>query len=147
MGMQTSRRFDSARPRSRGRRRRQLDLRRLLDASTSAVEYTPPIDIVETDTAIQVVLDIPGVAASQIAGIFSRTVLLISGEKPPPSLDASDAAFHIAERAFGRFARAIGLDGALDAGKAVATFKHGELRVVLPKLKERRGGRIRIPVT
>jgi len=123
------------------------DLRRLLDAGAAIVEYTPPIDVLETDTAIQVLLDLPGVALSEIEIVFSRNVLLIAGRKTAAVPEHDGAAFHIAERAFGRFARAIGLDGAFDAGKAVASLKAGELRVVLPKLQERRGGRIRIPVT
>jgi HSP20 family protein len=129
--------------------RRELpeNLRRLLDAGAAAVEFTPPIDVVETDTSVQILLDLPGVAPSQIDVVFARNVVLIAGEKVPTALDHRDAAFHIAERAFGRFARAIGLDGAFDAGKAVATLTDGELRVVLPRLRERRGGRIRIPVT
>jgi len=129
--------------------RRELpdDLRRLLDAGPAAVECTPALDVVETDTAVQLLLDLPGVSAAQLEIVFSRNVLLISGEKTPAAPQDGDAAYHIAERAFGRFARAIGLDGAFDAGKATATLKNGELRVVLPRLEERRGGRIRIPVT
>ena len=128
--------------------RRELpeDLQRLLEAGPAVVEYTPPIDVVETDTSIQILLDVPGVPAAQIDVVFSRNVLLIAGEKSPAPSD-SGAAFHVAERAFGRFARAIGLEGAFDAGKAVATLTHGELRVVLPRVQERRGSRIRIPVT
>src|SRR4051794_28711984 len=129
--------------------RRELpdDLRRMLETGTSAVEFTPPIDVVETDTSIQILLDVPGVLASRIEVVFSCNVLLIAGDKFPAAPDAGDAAFHIAERAFGRFARAIGVEGAFDAGKATATLKDGELRVVLPRLAERRGGKIRIPVT
>jgi len=129
--------------------RRELpdDLRQLLERSTAAVECTPPLDVVETETAVQILLDLPGVAASQIEIVFSRNVVLIAGEKPAATPEHDDAAFHIAERAFGRFARAIGLEGAFDAGHATATLKDGELRVVLPRLEERRGGRIRIPVT
>jgi HSP20 family protein len=123
------------------------DLRRLLDAGAAIVECTPPIDVIETDAAIQVLLDLPGVAQTEIEIVFSRNVLLIAGTKTAAAPDQDDAAFHIAERAFGRFARAIGLEGAFDAGKAVATLKAGELSIVLPKLQERRGGRIRIPVT
>lgn len=129
--------------------RRELpdDLRRLLETGATAVEYTPPLDVVETDAAVEMLLDLPGVASSQIEIVFSCNVVLISGEKAPAAPDQSDAAFHVAERAFGRFARAIGLDGAFDPRKAVATLRDGELRVVLPRLKERRGGRIRIPVS
>ena len=129
--------------------RRELpdDLRLVLEANVSAAEYTPPLDIIETDRAVEILLDVPGVAAAQIEIVFSRNVVLIVGEKVPAACEHGDAAFHIAERAFGRFARAIGLDGAYDAGKASATLKHGELHVVLPRLAERRGGRIRIPVS
>src|SRR6476469_3398773 len=114
--------------------RRELpdDLRRLLESGPAVVEYTPPIDVIETETSIQIVLDLPGVRPSQIDVVFSRNVLLISGDKVPAACDHTDAAFHVAERAFGRFARAIGLEGAFDAGKAVATLHDGELRVVLP---------------
>ncbi|HEY2432153.1 MAG TPA: Hsp20/alpha crystallin family protein [Vicinamibacterales bacterium] len=128
--------------------RRELpdDLRHLLTADGAGAEYTPPIDVVETDASIQILLDVPGVEAGQIDVVFSRNVLLITGEKTPVSADHADAAFHIAERAFGRFARAIALEGAFDAGKAVATLTHGELRVILPRVEERRGTRIKIPV-
>ncbi len=128
--------------------RRELpdDLRRLLEAGGTAVEFTPPIDVVETDTAIQILLDLPGIDSRHVEIVFSGNVLLIAGTKAPAACDQADAAFHIAERAFGRFARAIELDGAFDAGKATATLKNGELRVVLPRVHERRGSRIRIPV-
>jgi len=128
--------------------RRELpdDLRRLLDANATAAEYTPAIDIIETDRAIEILLDLPGVPVSQIEIVFSGNVLLISGEKFPLACEHGDAAFHIAERAFGRFARAVGLDGAYDAGQARASLSNGELRVVLPRLAERRGARIRIPI-
>lgn len=128
--------------------RRELpdDLRRLLEAGTTAVEFTPPIDVLESDTSIQILLDLPGVDPKQIDVVFSRNVLLITGEKTPVSCARDEATFHIAERAFGRFARAIGVEGAFDAGKATAALTNGELRVVLPRVDERRGSKIRIPV-
>ena len=129
--------------------RRELpdDLRRLLESGSGAVEFTPPIDVIESETSLQILLDLPGVRAAQIAIVFARNVLLISGDKVPAACDHGDAAFHVAERAFGRFARAIALEGAFDAGKAVATLTNGELRVVLPRLHERRGARIHIAIT
>ena len=52
----------------------------------------------------------------------------------------------MAERAFGRFARALSVEGAFDAGRATASLVNGELRVVLPRIADRRGHQIRIPV-
>jgi HSP20 family protein len=129
------------------RRELPAELLRLLDATPVAAECTPPLDIIETDAAIEAILDIPGVPRDSIEIVFSRNVLLVTGHKLPAACEHRDAAFHIAERSFGRFARAIGVEGAFDAGRAAATLTDGELRIVLPRLAERRGGQIRIPIT
>jgi HSP20 family molecular chaperone IbpA len=73
-------------------------------------------------------------------------VLLVAGQKVAAVCEHGDAAFHIAERSFGRFARAIQVDGAFDAGRATATLANGELRILLARRTERRGAQIRIPI-
>ena len=128
------------------RRELPAELLRLLDATPVAAECTPPLDILETEAAIEAILDIPGVPRDSVEIVFSGNVLLVTGQKVPAACEHRDAAFHIAERSFGRFARAIGVDGAFDAGRATATLTDGELRIVLPRLAERRGGQIRIPI-
>ncbi len=129
------------------RRELPAELLRLLDASPVAAECTPPLDIIETEAAIEAILDIPGVPCDSVEIVFSNNVLLVTGQKLPGTCEHRDAAFHIAERSFGRFARAIGVEGAFDTGRATATLTDGELRIVLPRLAERRGGQIRIPIT
>lgn len=121
------------------------DLQVLLDAGLSP-ECTPPFDIVETASGIEIVMDVPGIAADEIEIVFAKNVLLIAGRKLPRACGHDNAAFHVAERAFGRFGRAITLDGAFDLGAATATLSAGELRLVLPRHPERRGGPIKIPV-
>jgi HSP20 family protein len=119
---------------------------RLLEETRAAAECTPPMDVVETAAGLDVRLDVPGVDAPQIEIVFADSVLLITGQKQPAACEHADAAFHLAERAFGRFARAIHVDGAFDAGRAAATLIGGELRVILPRVDERRGAHIRIPI-
>jgi len=119
---------------------------RLLDQTPAAAECTPPMDVVETQTGLEVRLDIPGVSVSDIEIVFSDGVLLIAGQKLPNVCEHTDAGFHIAERAFGRFARALRVDGPYDAGRAAATLTAGELRVIVPRIAERRGADIRIPI-
>jgi HSP20 family protein len=128
------------------RRELPVELLRLLDVHPAAAECTPPLDIIETDTGVEAILDLPGVPAAEVEIAFSRNVLLITGRKLPAPCDHRDAAFHIAERSFGRFGRAISVEGAFDAGRATATLVDGELRVLLPRLAERRGAEIRIPI-
>ena len=122
-------------------------LRQLLEETRgAAAECTPPMDVLETETGLEIRLDVPGVSPSEIEIVFADSVLLVAGQKLPATCEHADAGFHIAERAFGRFARAIRVDGAFDAGRAAATLTAGELRVVLPRIEERRGAQIRIPI-
>ena len=127
--------------------RRELpeDLQALLEAGLSP-ECTPPLDIIETANGIEILMDAPGIAPDEIEIVFARNVLLITGRKLPRAFEDGNAAFHVAERAFGRFGRAITLDGAFDTTAATATLAAGELRLVVPRQPERRGVPIRIPV-
>src|SRR5262245_23711282 len=128
--------------------RRELpgDLLRLLETRTAAAECTPPLDVVETDSAIEFLLDVPGVQPDDIEVVFAQNVILITGTKRATLCEDREAGFHMAERAFGRFARAVSLEGAYDTASASATLRDGELRVILPRLDDRRSRQIRIPI-
>jgi HSP20 family protein len=125
-------------------------LRQLLEGDSSpgtAGECTPPMDVVETATGVEVRMDVPGVHRSQLTIVCSQGTLIVAGRKVPASCAHQQAAFHLAERDFGRFVRAVRLSGAFDAGNAQASLADGELRVVLPRIQERRGRDIRIEIT
>lgn len=111
-----------------------------------AGECSPPLDAIETERALEIVLDVPGVALDSLSVSYSRGALVIAGHKLPGGCEHHAAAFHLAERSFGHFARAVRLGGAYDAGAARATLAAGELRIILPRIGERRGAEIRIPV-
>lgn len=130
------------------------ELRRLFDRLTiadvsggAAAECTVPLDVVETPGGIEVVVDLAGVSADAVTIVVARDTLLIMGHKTPSGCEHQrEAAFHAAERTFGRFARGVRLDGAFDTGRADATLRAGELRVTLPRIEDRRGRERRIPV-
>ena len=136
--------------------RRELpdEIRRLFEATEEGrpgvaqrgVDWTPAVDILESAHAIEIMVDLPGVAAEHVDVIFSRGLLLITGRKDSQPCQQHDAAFHLAERNFGRFARVVRLSGAFDAGNTQASLTAGELRVVVPRIEERRGRHIRIPI-
>ena len=52
----------------------------------------------------------------------------------------------IVERAFGRFARVVRPETAFDARRASATLAQGALTVTLPRVVDRRGQEILVPV-
>jgi HSP20 family molecular chaperone IbpA len=79
--------------------------------------------------------------------MFKSGVVIIAGEKERPDFTKrGPASFHLVERDFGRFVRAVRLNVAIDAAKARARLTSGELRVVLPRLKERRGNGLLVPI-
>jgi HSP20 family protein len=135
------------------RREMTDELRQLFDlldgdaqARGSAGECSPPIDVMETPAAVEIAVDLPGVDKDNLHVAFARNAVLVAGSKGPKACHHADATFHLAERAFGRFARVIRLTGALDAGRARAALSSGELRIVIPRIEERRGAEIRIPI-
>jgi HSP20 family protein len=124
------------------------DLSRSLDRTERAYsgECHPALDVLETDEAIEVSVDVAGVPPAALRVLFRAGVLLIVGEKAPGPT-TSEHTFHLVERVFGRFARAVRLAGAFDLQNCRATLHAGELTIVLPKIEDRRGHAHRIPIT
>ena len=108
-------------------------------------ESHPVLDVYETDTAIEIMMDVSGVPIEAIRILNRDGVVLIAGEKAPPPT-SPDHTFHLVEREFGRFARAVRVNGAFDVAQARAWLRDGELGVQIPKMSERRGQPHRIHV-
>ena len=101
-------------------------------------EYHPSLDVVETSNAVEIVVDVAGVPREAVRVLFRGDVLIVAGEKAPPPT-ASQPNFHLLERGYGRFARAVRLSGAFEIGQAEARLSSGELTIILPKRVDRRG--------
>lgn len=114
--------------------------------ASAQAEWAPPMDVFESATALEVVADLPGIAADLIRVVVAEEQLVISGLKRPAKCEHHEAAFHLVERSVGRFARTFRLVGAFDVARATARLGAGELRVVLPRIDERRGREIRIAI-
>lgn len=104
----------------------------------------PPIDVFETTAGLEVLVDVPGVPPDSLRVAVRRSTLLIVGAKLTVAAEAPR--YHMAERSYGRFARAVRLNGAFDAARARAITQAGELRITLPRIEDRRGRVLRIPV-
>ena len=124
-----------------------LDRARPLDQRLLPGVFSPTLDALESGEALEIVMDVPGVVPDDVRVLIKGDVVLIAGGKMPPNAEErTEASFHLVERDFGRFARAVRLTGAFDAGRATATVGGGELRVRIPKILERRGSDILVPV-
>jgi HSP20 family protein len=127
-------------------RRVFLELGRVFGVDALAGECSPAIDVYETDDSVEITVDLPGVDASAVRVMSKGDAILIAGEKPPRRA-RGESSFHLVERGYGRFARAVRVARACDIAHATATLINGELRISLPKLGERRGRTISIAVT
>jgi HSP20 family protein len=122
-----------------------LELGRSFGTDSLSGECSPAIDVYETDDALEIAADLPGVTANALRIIGKGDSVLIIGEKPARRT-RGESSFHLVERGYGRFARVVRLSLACDASKARATLANGELRITIPKIAERRGKAIRIPI-
>jgi HSP20 family molecular chaperone IbpA len=111
-----------------------------------AGECAPPIDVFETDDALEIIVDLPGVSPDGLRLLGRSDSVLIAGEKAPRRV-RGESTFHLVERGYGRFARVIRLNRPCDTSHARATLIDGELRIAVPKIVDRRGRTDTIPIT
>ena len=112
-------------------------LGRLLDDSgfgmgTETGQWVPTVDIRETDGALLVQAELPGIDKKDIHVEVRDGVLTISGERRYEK-DVKEENVHRVERAYGRFSRSFVLPAHVDADKVDARMKNGVLEVRLPK--------------
>lgn len=126
-------------------RRVFLELGRTFGLESLAGECSPALDVFETDDTMEITVDLPGVDPAAVRVVARNGALLVAGEKAVRR-GVSDSSFHLVERGFGRFARTVRLPAACDTSKARATLASGELRISVPKIADRRGQSIRVPI-
>ena|SRR2546423_195899 len=126
-------------------RRVFLELGRVFGADSLASECAPPIDVYETDDALEIAVDLPGVRPDAIRLVTKGDAILVAGEKSPRRV-RGESSFHLVERGYGRFARVVRLARSCDTSKARARLAEGELRISVPKIADRRGKAIPIEV-
>ncbi|MFZ5998454.1 MAG: Hsp20/alpha crystallin family protein [Nitrospirota bacterium] len=95
-------------------------------------EFTPRVDVSETDKEIKVSAELPGMDEKDIEVTLNKDSLTIKGEKKEEKEDKGKNYYRI-ERSYGSFSRTIPLPLEVETDRAEATFKKGVLTVTLPK--------------
>lgn len=115
----------------------ELQAKEKLEAAVSAEQtkpgpvFTPNVDILESEKAIIMLADIPGVKADDLVIDLRDDTLTITGEvKPTVHPDAKDI---LIEYQIGRYHRQFTLAEMVDQNKIDATLNNGVLRLTLPK--------------
>jgi len=105
----------------------------------------PAADIVETDEAVTVRMDLPGHDPKGIQVDVENDVLTVRSERRSETTE-KDGRMHRRERSYGLYARSFVLPAVVDASKAEARYENGVLTVTLPKHAEARPKRIAVKV-
>ena len=114
------------------------------DSETMGV-WRPPVDIIDTEPAIVIFAEIPGVDKDAVAIEVKENVLSISGER---MVDHSmgNGSYMRSERVFGRFARSFALPAMIPTEKITASFKDGVLKITIPKPEAEQPRKVSIDV-
>lgn len=89
-------------------------------------------EVVLGDDEVEVTMEIPGMEADDFDIQVVDDVLVVRGEKKVQH-ERKRGEFHIMERAYGRFERALRLPAAVDEAGAEASYKRGVLRIHVPR--------------
>ncbi len=109
--------------------------------------WSPGADVAETELDLIVEIDLPGVAARTLEVHAESGNLILKGrrEAHEPALIDDSEVLHD-EREYGPFHLIVPLYAAVNTHKAHATLSQGVFRAVLPKVPNRRGAPVAIPV-
>jgi HSP20 family protein len=110
---------------------------------TAEFQTTVPVDVSETDDAIEVKAALPGVKPDEVEITVANDVLTIKAEHKEETEEKKHE-YYRREIRYGSFHRALSLPVSVDADKAEARFENGVLRLVLPKAESIRPKQIKV---
>ncbi len=107
--------------------------------------FFPTLDVHETDDAILVEVDLPGVRPNDVNVHVNEHVLTIRGERSIAPRETKVT--HKLERRRGTFSRSVPLPSPVQEDKVMAEYRDGVLTVTLPKTAEARGRKVPVQAT
>jgi HSP20 family protein len=113
--------------------------------SDSMGAWQPPVDIVDTEKAILIFMEIPGVDKEAVAIEVNDNVLSIQGERRVDS-SIGNGSYYRSERVFGKFRRSFALPAMIRTEDITAAFKNGVLKIAIPKPEEQKPRQVSINV-
>ncbi len=108
------------------------------------VALLPPVDVIEDADGITLYADLPGVSKDKLHLQIEAENLTIEGEVAldmPQGMEASHVEVDVP-----RYRRVFTLSKELDSAKASAEFKHGVLKLRIPKAEHAQPRKIEIKV-
>ncbi len=111
--------------------------------SLESQRWVPAMDLVETEDALILKADLPGLERDDVSIEVKDNVLTVSGQRDSEHSEKTDGYYRV-ERASGSFSRSLALPDGVDADLVKASFDKGVLEVTIPKPEERKPHRVEI---
>ena len=100
--------------------------------SSAASDLVPRMDVSETDQAIEVTAELPGLQEKDVEVTLTDNILTIRGEKKAEK-DETKKDYRLIERRHGSFSRRMELPAGVDPSRIDARVSNGVLTVTIPK--------------
>ncbi len=113
------------------------------DESWLAGTPVPSLDMTESDHALEIRMDVPGVKAKDIDIQLNGNILTIRGQRDEEQ-EEKGKTYHRIERRTGSFSRVLTLPCAVSQDEVVADYRDGVLNVTLPKSEESKAHKIKV---
>jgi HSP20 family protein len=104
------------------------------EKTTPGRYYVPAADIFETDEALTVILEMPGVQKNNVNIALENDVLRVDGQIDSSSYQGMEPIY--TEYNIGHYARGFSLSNKIDQSKINAHLDSGVLTLTLPKAKD-----------
>lgn len=112
---------------------------------TAPTTWTPAVSLLESEAALTLHVQLPGVDADGIDIQASREVVAISGDRTAPEL-AEGTKLRRNEFRYGAFRRVVSLPVAIDPKNVTADYEAGLLVLTLPKAEDERNKVVKVSV-
>jgi len=108
-------------------------------------DWRPAVDIFDTDNAIVIKAELPGIKKDDVSIDVKGNVLTIKGERSFDK-ETKEENYYRKERCFGKFQRSFTLPEAVNPEAIKANFKNGVLEIEVPKPEGKKPKQISINV-
>jgi len=98
----------------------------------SSYSFVPKVDILESETAYEINVAVPGLKKEDFKIDLNDNFLTISGERKF-SKEKKENNLHVVETQYGNFSRSFSLPENVDASKINAAYNNGILEITVPK--------------
>lgn len=108
-----------------------------------ASTWTPSVDIYETENALVLSAEVPGIEEKDIEIKIEDSTLTLKGERKFEK-ETKEENYHRIERAYGSFYRSFTLPHYIDQDKIKAEHENGVLKITMPKKSELKPRKLKI---